>query len=212
MSRGSLRPSISEAKNGAVVASVAMPVGTMTPARPLGPGEPREQFREKRVGVDVAAPGQRKASAFLGGDASENRRRFGDALGRLKFLVERCARACQAAPSRPAISFRAPPRWVRPRFLRLALAKNSCSCKLDPLPRRIAEHDVEPARRDHLREIRAASGTRAPRRRDPARGRPAGHRPCGRRAPPRHVAVVGIVTVLRLAGTPPVFGVRNAAT
>ena len=77
------------AKNGAVVASVAMPVGTITPARPRLDGEACEQFGEQRIGVDVAAPGERKAPALFAVNAGEDGRRFGRALGRFELLVQR---------------------------------------------------------------------------------------------------------------------------
>ena len=65
MRLASRKPSTIAAKNGAVVASVAIPVGTMTPARPFAPGKLRKEFSKESVGIDVAASCQREASALL---------------------------------------------------------------------------------------------------------------------------------------------------
>ena len=49
-------------KNSFVVSSVAIPLGTMQPTRPLVAHQRAVEFGEQRVGVDVAAAAQREAA------------------------------------------------------------------------------------------------------------------------------------------------------
>ena len=111
-------------------------------------------------------------------------------------------------PSEAIARLRAAP--LSPAISRHVLSEIFLFAQLHHLPRRVAEHHIEAAGRHHIGEFeRPMEGVGLP-------GdilRPADQRAVDGAAGERSqtCAVVGIVTVLRLAGTPPVFGIRNAA-
>lgn len=76
---------VTSAKNAFVLSSVAMPVGTMKPARPPGANQLRESLRKQRVGIHVTERArQRVASRIVGEQAG----RLGIAAGDEKVGVQ----------------------------------------------------------------------------------------------------------------------------
>ena len=120
------------AKNGAVVASVARPVGVITPASPVGAEEGAHGLGEDAVGVDVASSGQRVAAGLT-------RRKVAFAFGAAHGVL-RTRRAVPGwSSARAAMAF-----FRAAAFLALAMSGSRLGeelllLQLDPFPGRVAE-------------------------------------------------------------------------
>ena len=104
-----------------------MPVGTITPERPVGADQVEEVFGKQGVGVQISHGREREAAAA----ANELATAFGFPLGQFKLLHQRRS-ASEASGALSAWISRFPSRLVRQpwRSLRSCAAKNSFSCSL----------------------------------------------------------------------------------